>query len=81
MSSLDLLEVDIRSMRSDLIGSILLQSSRSNLGVQSDFLADVESLEGFVPGQEVPFKIDNLFNVMLIDWRGGSLLRLGNVNR
>ena len=81
MSSLDLLEVDIRSMRSDLIRSILLQSSRSNLGVQPDFLADVESLQGFVPGQEVPFKIDNLFDVMLIDWRGGSLLRLGNVNR
>lgn len=81
MSSLDLLEVDIRSMRSDLIGSILLQPSRSNLRIKSDFLADVESLECFVPGQEVPFKIDNLFNVMLIDWRGGSLLRLGNVNR
>jgi len=81
MSSLDILEVDIRSMRSDLISPILLQPSRCNLGVQPDFLADVESLESFVPGQEVPFKIDNRFDVMLIDWRGGSLLRLGNVNR
>jgi hypothetical protein len=67
-------------VRSDLISSILLQSPRSNLGIKSNFLADIESLEGFVPGQEVPFKIDNLFDVMLVDGRGRSLLRLGDVD-
>lgn len=68
-------------MRSDLIRSILLQSSRSDFGIKSDFLANIESLEGFISSQKMPLKIGDLFDVMLVDGRGRSLLRLGDVDR
>jgi len=63
-----------------LIRSVLLQSPRSNLGIKSDLLADIELLEGFVPGQKMPLEIGDFLDVILVDGRGRSLLRLGNVD-
>jgi hypothetical protein len=70
----DSLEEDIGTMRSDLIRSILLQSPCSDLGIEPDFLADIESLEGFIPGQEVPLEVGYFFDVVFVDGRGRPLL-------
>jgi len=77
----DSLEENIGPMGSHLIRSILLQSPRCNFRIQSDLLADIESLQSLVTSQEMPFKIGYLSDVMLFDGRGGALLRLCDVDR
>lgn len=44
-------------MRRDGVGTILLQPSLGGLGIETDLLAHIESLQGFVAGEEVPIEI------------------------
>jgi hypothetical protein len=69
-------------MGCDLIGTVLLQSPLSGFGVETDLLADVKSLKGFVPGQEMPFEFCDIPNMIALD--GGlsrALLRFGHMDR